>query len=227
MAIIRTNKGEEILVDSDPKLLEFLMNNFNSWWVTGHGYPSTDVWDINTKRHKRTYLHRIIYTFYKGDIIDKRVIDHINRNKLDNRIQNLRMVIPAKNSQNRYTLPFKENPHKGVRKTYKNHYQAYFNFQGKQHTIGTYKTEQEAAFAYNLAAKKYYGENCYLNDVNFRDLVPLESNPAGESGYKGIRKTNSGWVVRVKRKGIEKHIGSYKTLEDAIQARESYVKTIS
>ncbi|KKK77546.1 hypothetical protein LCGC14_2852500 [marine sediment metagenome] len=36
---------------------------------------------------------------------------------------------------------------------------------GKQYFLGRYKTQEEAAFAYNIAAKKYYKGNCYLNQT--------------------------------------------------------------
>jgi hypothetical protein len=45
--------------------------------------------------------HRLVWMYHNGDIPNRMVIDHINRNKSDNRIQNLRVVTPSMNGKNR------------------------------------------------------------------------------------------------------------------------------
>ena len=50
----------------------------------------------------RTYLkHRVIWTLVHGDLPKGRVIDHINRNGYDNRLENLRAVSQQDNIKNR------------------------------------------------------------------------------------------------------------------------------
>ena len=60
----------------------------------GKGYLK--VW-IN-KHHY--FVHRVIYQMFHGHIPRNMQIDHINRNKRDNRIENLRVVNNAGNQQN-------------------------------------------------------------------------------------------------------------------------------
>lgn len=47
------------------------------------------------------FVHRIIWIMFNGDILENHVIDHIDRNRSNNRIENLRMVSYSLNSHNR------------------------------------------------------------------------------------------------------------------------------
>lgn len=55
---------------------------------------------INKKMH---YAHRLAWMYINGDFEDGE-IDHINGNKHDNRIENLRLVNRSQNNQNRSVL---------------------------------------------------------------------------------------------------------------------------
>lgn len=62
---------------------------------------------VNKEKYKQVgingkiYLqHRLIWIMFNGDISDNMVIDHINRNKTDNRIENLRIVSRSINRLN-------------------------------------------------------------------------------------------------------------------------------
>lgn len=49
--------------------------------------------------------HRVIFEMFHGPIPEGYEIDHINRNSLDNRIENLRPVPPSLNKQNVFGRP--------------------------------------------------------------------------------------------------------------------------
>ena len=67
-------------------------------WVSNMGYMEIGI-NFN-KKNKNFRSHRFIYECYNGLIPTGLVIDHINRKKLDNRLENLRVVTPRENNLN-------------------------------------------------------------------------------------------------------------------------------
>ena len=104
------------------------------------------------------YMHRVIMGLSdKSDI----VVDHINRNKLDNRKENLRVCTSSDNSKNK--KPYNRFGYKGIVKFSSGKYQAMI-WDGKKNIhLGNFPNLQEAAREYDKAAKKYHGEFAYLN----------------------------------------------------------------
>ena len=95
-------------------------------------------------------LHRLIYTMHYGDIPEGMLIDHINRNRLDNRIENLRCVTPKGNQQNRSKESYKRKPslYKGYYfRPHVNKFYARFTVKGVRKNIGYYTTECGARLA--------------------------------------------------------------------------------
>ena len=111
--------------------------------------------------NKTIYLHREILKAKKGQIVD-----HINRNGLDNRRSNLRIVNKSKNANN---AVYRHNTsgYRGVsmRKNENRNkpYRCYINYNGKQYFLGNFRSAIEAAKKYDEAAIKYFGKNTYLN----------------------------------------------------------------
>lgn len=90
------------------------------------------------------------------------LIDHINRNKLDNRMCNLRSTTVAVNNHNKGKLEGCASQYIGVTK-HGNNWRAKIQVNGKRHNLGTYKEEIDAAKAYNKAARREYQQNANLN----------------------------------------------------------------
>jgi hypothetical protein len=91
-------------------------------------------------------------------------IDHIDGNKSNNRIANLRILTHQENMIN-------TSKHKGYSK-YLNKYKATITIDGKKLTIGVYDTESEARSAYLKAKSKYHIiGNSMIKDYNIAQTV--------------------------------------------------------
>lgn len=151
MAIIKTRKGEKIIVDDN--LFEIL-NQFT--WVIKNGYVYTAL------KSKGIYLHRLVV----GAVVDnkKKVVDHINRNPLDNRRCNLRLVCESTNVQR--TRKKTDVTFIGV-KLRNSKFATYFC--GKY--SGLFKTSIDAARHYDKLAVKKFGIHALTNRRFFIDIV--------------------------------------------------------
>ena len=94
----------------------------------------------------RIFAHQFVWYFATGQVAD--FIDHINRDKKDNRLSNLRSVTQQ---QNQFNLPAKGYYYDKVNKKYA----AGIKVDGVQKFLGRFSTESEARQAY-LSAKKIY-----------------------------------------------------------------------
>jgi hypothetical protein len=106
------------------------------------------------------YMHRQILNAQKGQIVD-----HKNRDSLDNRDENLRFANSSQNSFNRVKMNSKTSSrYTGVSfiKEY-GRWRAYIEYSGNRRSLGYFDSEIDAAKAYDTAAKKYHGEFACLN----------------------------------------------------------------
>ena len=156
-------------------------------------------------------------------------VDHINRDKLDNRKSNLRLVTRSQNCANRGNFKNSRSKYKGVRWNKKmGLWEAAIRKDGVITTIGAFDDEVAAASAYNEYARKLWGEYAVLNDiveVDFRRMRHLKS-PNARSRFLGVtRRKNGKWVARLTINGKRESLGYYDSEEDAARVfNEAYVK---
>lgn len=145
-----TNKGKEDYCLASPED-EDLLSQYN-WHISAAGYVKTNRISFNG------YMHRLIM---KPEPYDK--VDHINGNKHDNRRENLRVATAAQNQMNRHVAVAKSG-YKGVWK-HGSMYRAHIKYNGKSIRLGSYKTPEKAARAYNQAAIALFGEYANINKI--------------------------------------------------------------
>ncbi len=102
--------------------------------VGSHGYAQ--LWDCK----KVILVHRWVLGLQRGD---RRIGDHINGNRLDNRRSNLRIVDASGSSQN--VSGRGRSRFRGVYPQSSGRWQAKVKFRGRTHYLGTFETEEEAA----------------------------------------------------------------------------------
>ena len=95
---------------------------------------------------KTYYVARLIWMLVYGEDPGDKIVDHINRDALDDRLENLRL---ASRSENRKNSKLNKNSSTGYRGVYPNGkgFIARITVNGKLQGLGTFRTREEAAEA--------------------------------------------------------------------------------
>ena len=169
------------------------------------GYLRVSLYDKNCK-HKSSVTHVLMaMTFlnHKPDGTQKIVVDHINNNKLDNRLDNLQLISARENSS---------KDKKGITGAYLikgyNKWRSTIHFKGNTIHLGVFNSEKESNEAYKVAINQ-------LNlGLDLKSLYPKWKNKTSQ--YKGVclNKTNNKWMAYVNKKNL----GYFKTEMEAYNA---------
>jgi hypothetical protein len=198
------------------------------WYENTGGYV---VRRIGSKKAKRViYMHREIMGV--SDVLafsNDTLVDHINHDTLDNRRENLRLRTHSQNMAN--TIKKFRVQYKGVRAGPQ---RGTFTAFVADAYLGQYRSAEDAAQAYDAAARYLFGEFAYVNFPDGQEsLSPEEilehSRPKRSSVYIGVQweKRRKRWIahVHVTENGKDKpiYLGSFKSEIEAAKARDAAV----
>jgi len=120
-------------------------------------------WVVSYKG-KRYPAHRVIWLLTTGVDPADHEVDHRDMNPSNNKIENLRLATHGQNAGNQNKFRNNRLKYKGITKNGRG-YQACIGVKGKQISLGTFDTQEEAAARYNQAALKHHGEFARLNVI--------------------------------------------------------------
>jgi hypothetical protein len=108
-------------------------------------------------RYRKYQLHHVVWAWHHGEY-PAQFIDHINGNRLDNRIENLRLASPTENCANSRKQANGRAPYKGVYwKKSSNRWAAKVQCRGVPYFLGSFDTPEEAQVAYIEKATELFG----------------------------------------------------------------------
>lgn len=161
MKVIKTIRNKRIIVDDED------FDWLNQW-----------KWNTNYKG----YAYRIVYSRFNGSRRQHKVfmarfvikapvglqVDHINRNKLDNRKSNLRLATNGQNQANSGIPKNNTSGYKGVTWNKKNkkwvaQVECRVGGKRKNHYLGGFSDIEQAVLIRDKKVKEIHGEFAYLN----------------------------------------------------------------
>jgi hypothetical protein len=149
---VRLSRGLVAVIDS----ADAEMVGAHSWFA--HRASGLE-YALRRERGKFIRLHRALMNAPKGLFVD-----HINGDTLDNRRANLRLCTALGNAQNARLQHNNSSGYKGVSWNKRYRYWVASIYPNDGHLyLGSFRSAEEAARAYNTAALKYYGEFARLN----------------------------------------------------------------
>jgi len=132
--------------------------------VVGKQYLAVLLCKNRIKKSKK--IHKLVADAFILNLENLRCVDHIDRDKINNRLSNLRWVSCQQNNQNRSKLKNTSSMHKGVhfhKKAQK--WVAYIMHNYHRIHLGYFLNEADAAFAYNRKAYELFGEDFAVLNV--------------------------------------------------------------
>ena len=175
----------------------------HKWW-DAWGYCSTSIDQISIKMHH--YLMKSSW------------IDHKNGDKDDNRLKNLRKISRSGNSQNTRRISSDVPEFQGVYSARAGkRFEAHITCNGIQEYLGSFRTREAAALAYNKRALALF-DTPKLNDIDENSVDKLDSGikvRAGSSRFRGVSAFKKRWKTFAQKDKVMHFGGSWMTQEEA------------
>jgi hypothetical protein len=174
----------------------------------------------SNKGKKSLKVHQLVtmsFLNHRPDGTQKIVVDHIDSDKKNNRIINLQLLSSRENTHKSIRCNNKSN-NIGVNLLKNGNYESSISIKNKRIHLGTFKTKEEAIEYYKNALK------AIENGEEIKHNRKIKS-----SKYKGVYfvKKETKWTAYMILNKKKKNIGHFKTEQEAYEAREEYIQTIT
>lgn len=115
-------------------------------------------------RSTNVLAHRLIWAISHGEWPTEQ-IDHINGDRSDNRICNLRLASQTQNMANVGPRSYSRSGLKGIFQTKRGRWRAAIGVAGVRKYLGIFGNKADALAAYNIAAREAYGDFAKLSEL--------------------------------------------------------------
>jgi hypothetical protein len=139
-----------LLIKKPRKSLSIKLGTFGSRSHKGYVYGMLDGCKF--------YAHRLVWVWFYGDIPNHMEIDHVDRDRSNNCIFNLRLATKRQQALNTTKYSNNLSGYKGVTRKPWGAYVARIRVNGKYIHIGCFKSAEEAHIAYTKAAAYHFGD---------------------------------------------------------------------
>lgn len=149
------------------------------WKIRVHGYGGSKTGKVagTLNRAGKNYVrrrigingciysaHHLVFLYHHGFMPDQ--LDHIDRDSLNNRIENLREADDTQQEANKSIRSDNKSGYKGVFwNSQKRKWHAKICKNKVHHDLGRFDSPEDAAHAYNKAAKRHFGKYAYINEI--------------------------------------------------------------
>lgn len=140
-----------------------IKSQYDKTWNKKHagnetGYLRHNGYKVINLNGKEYPCSRLAWYYVYGSWPEHEV-DHINGNRADNRLINLRIATRSNNAMNRGIQSNNSSGYKGVwKRKGLNLWTASINVKGKKHYLGKFKSPEDAHHAYIKKQKELHGE---------------------------------------------------------------------
>ena len=185
-------------------------------YINIYGYYTVRLNKYN--KGKTFTVHQLVAIAFLNHIPDgfKVVVDHINNNKLDNRLENLQLITSRLNSsKDKKDVTSK---HTGVHwSKRRNKWKASIIYNKKSIHLGTFNSEEEASNYYQNALKSIENNEEIITTKRIKSSI-----------YKGVNfhKERNKWKAQIYIKTKNIHLGSFNTELEAHNAYQNKLKEI-
>jgi hypothetical protein len=137
-------------IDNYGNVWSFKTKKYLKGCIAKDGYRAVTLWSRTSAKNVR--VHRLVAQLFLPNFNPSLQVDHIDRNRLNNHVDNLRLVTKQENS-------FNTNA-KGWYRTKYDTYAAQIVLDNKTYHLGTFKTPEEAHEAYLDAKSQMHKISC-------------------------------------------------------------------